>query len=224
MFEQMKKNTVAATNQLKESEFVRFENPSGKGIRVMFAGNSITLHGIKKEIGWEHEWGMAASAKEKDYVHMLMSKIKECDEDAVFCICQVAQWERSYKKGTDTYKYFETAREFNADIIIGRFIENCAAADFDSECFKKEYDEFIKYLNAANGRVILTTGFWKHPGDDMIKKLADENGYPLAELGDLGELDEMKAIGLFEHDGVAAHPGDKGMKAIAERIWEKMKL
>lgn len=222
MFEQLKKNTVKATNQLKESEFVRFENPSGTGIRVMFVGNSMTLHGVNKDIGWDYEWGMAASSKENDYVHLLMKKIKEYDNDAVFCICQVAIWESRYKNGADVYPYFENARDFHADIIIGRFIENCPAEDFDEVCFKREFDAFIKYLNGNHGRVILTTGFWRHPGDEMIKEVAIDNGYPLAELGDLGELDEMKAIGLFAHPGVAAHPGDRGMQAMAERIWEKI--
>ena len=51
-FAQMKKNTVDSKNQLKDSKVVRFKNPQGTGARVMFVGNSITLHGIAPHIGW----------------------------------------------------------------------------------------------------------------------------------------------------------------------------
>ena len=52
-----------------------------------------------------------------------------------------------------------------------------------------------------------------------MQEVAAERGYPFVYLGDLGESDEMKAIGRFEHIGVANHPSDRGMEAIAERLW-----
>ena len=67
-YEQIKKNTVQAANQLKKNEYVSFENPDGSGIRVLFVGNSITRHGAAPQIGWYNDCGMAASSKEKDYV------------------------------------------------------------------------------------------------------------------------------------------------------------
>ncbi len=46
-----------------------------KGPRVLFVGNSITLHGPRPQIGWTNNWGMAASARDKDYVHLLQKRI-----------------------------------------------------------------------------------------------------------------------------------------------------
>lgn len=222
-YSQLNKNTVKAQNQLKESEKVRFENPDGKGIRIMFVGNSITLHGVNHDIGWHNEWGMAASAKEKDYVHLLISEIKKAVPDAAFCICQVADWERNYKDGESTHSLYENARKFGADIIVMRFIENCPSKNWDNSAFKKSLGGLLNYLNTTGmAKIILTTGFWRHPGDKSIEEFGEENLLPVVHLGDLGEDDKMKAIGLFEHEGVANHPGDLGMEKIARRIFAEL--
>ena len=223
-YAQMAKNTVDSKNQLKESQSVKFDNLDGGGVRIMLVGNSITLHGVNKKIGWHGEWGMAASAKEKDYVHRLESAVLKEHPDAEFCICQVASWERLYKDGAESiYHIFEPARAFCADIIVIRFIENCPRAEFDSEILQESLDKLIKHLDGAGGaRVIVTGGFWRHPGDAALREYADKNGHPFVYLSDLGEDDAMKAIGLFEHSCVANHPGDLGTQVIADRIAEKL--
>lgn len=223
--EQIVKNTVKAENQVRKAEYVTFERKSGKGIRVLFVGNSITFHGEKPDIGWNRSCGMAASSKEKDYVHLLITCILEKDPEAAFCICQAAEWERHYKEGGDILPLYEQAREFHADIIIMRVIENCCTEAFDVGAFEKEYERLIDFLaDRRQAQLILTTGFWHHIGDDVIRRLAVRRGFPLVELGDLGEDEQMKAIGLYEHSGVANHPGDLGMRKIAERILSNIKL
>lgn len=223
-YEQIGKNTVKATNQLKESSYVSFENPEGKGIRVLVVGNSITRHGIAHDIGWHNDWGMVASSKDKDYVHQLISKINLVKEDAAYCICQVASWERGYKEGTEKfYEVYQGAHNFCADIVIFRFIENCLFDGWNDQKFKLELEKLLQYFNpSGNAQIVISTGFWHHCGDEAIREFAMEHDISLVELGDLGEKDEMKAIGLFEHEGVANHPGDLGMKKIAERIFEKI--
>ena len=220
--EQIEKNNVPAANQLKSSR-VNVINPENSGIRVMFVGNSITLHGYAPHIGWHGIWGMAASAPEKDYVHLLMEKICAVDPNAAFCVCQVADWERNWKTGEETFEMFADARDFGADLIICRFVENCPRDEFDADLFRTNYLAFVDYLNPKAGNVIISDGFWHHTADETIHAAAAERGYPLVKLGDLGELDEMKAIGLFEHSGVANHPGDAGMAAIADRIFEEVR-
>ncbi len=221
---QIEKNTVSAKNQLEELDRIKVYNAESSGVRILFLGNSITRHAPKAEIGWDGFWGMAASSEENDYVHLLMKSVGSVTDNAAFCICQSAEWEKDYKNLDFSFDGFERAKNFGTDIIIMRLIENCPFDDFDNECFKKQLMKFLNYLsNGKAVKVILTTSFWYHNGDVAIKELAKEQNLPLVELGDLGELDEMKAIGLFEHEGVANHPGDKGMKHIADRIFEILK-
>ncbi len=220
---QIEKNTVEATNQLKD-QYVYTHGHESAAQRILFVGNSITLHGIKHDIGWHNEWGMAASSEENDYVHQVMKGLADAGINAVYCICQVAEWETKYKTGSQILDAYKNARDFGADIIVMRCVENCPYDDLDADVFEREYRALIDYLNPeGTAKVILTTGFWKHPGDAAILKTAKDRGYPCIELGDLGEDNAMKAIGLFEHGGVQNHPGDDGMKAIADRILTELK-
>lgn len=216
---QLEKNTVSAMGQLGENACVRAVTPENTGRRILFVGNSITLHGVLKDIGWDNEWGMAASALEKDYVHLVTAAVLEKEPDAYCALSQVADWERNYKTGSEHHEPFKAAREFGADVIVLRFVENCPYDGFDADAFYKEYKNLIDYLNPdGKAKLIFTTGFWKHPGDDTIIKVAKEYNSPVEYLGELGEQPEMRADGLFEHTGVAHHPGDKGMQAIADAI------
>lgn len=215
----MIKNTVKADNQLKKNNSVTFE---GEGnLRIMFVGNSITRHGVKEDIGWNNDFGMAASCKEKDYVHLLIKAIDE-KTSARYCICQAAQWEVNNKVPESILDIYTDACDFAADIIIMRICENCGN-ELDAEIFQKHYSDFVRFLNTNNGKVIFTTGFWKNPiADEMIEKTAKSMNSPCIYLGDLGDNPEMCAYGKFWHDGVQAHPGDLGMENIADRIFAEL--
>ena len=67
--------------------------PVGK---ILFLGNSITLHGPAESIGWSGNWGMAASAAEKDYVHLLIAHVKKVAQgEPQVMVSNVADFERS---------------------------------------------------------------------------------------------------------------------------------
>ena len=224
--QQILKNTVSAKNQLKKDQYVSFlENKTDstdKKLKIAFVGNSITRHGVAPHIGWMGDYGMAASCAEKDYVHILLNELNRRYGVVQACICNTSVWERGYKNGKEHHCLYQAVKDFAPDIMVMRFVENCQVADFEYETFKTAYREFLDYLKSDHTTVFLTSSFWIHPGDSAIEEIGDEKRYPYIYLGYLGEMDEMKAIGHFEHSGVANHPGDLGMQTIANRIMQKM--
>ena len=65
--------------------------------RVLFLGNSITLHGPAPAIGWTGNWGMAASAEHLDYVHLLTADIAAVSgEQPTVMVKNIADFERGY--------------------------------------------------------------------------------------------------------------------------------
>ena len=217
------KNTVKADNQIEKTLETAFDCEGSDGIRVLFVGNSLLHHGPNSEIGWLNDCGMAASSEENDYVHIVERLVLEKDPRATFCTCQAAKWEMNYLEGETVLPDFVRARDFEADIIIVHLLENCNFRTFNADIFTEEYIRFLTYLDKkGQARFIVTSSFWKHPGDEVLGEIAKSNAMDYIYLGDLGEDANMRADGLFEHAGVAMHPGDKGMKEIALRIFGKM--
>ena len=119
-----RENTVSAERQVSEL-IIRSEQEGSP--KILFVGNSITLHGVKPDIGWHWLWGMAASAKEKDYVHQTMRMAREIAPEAGYMIVQAANWERGYWKNEEVLEdaniaptiTVEGAPRLDARVLVG---------------------------------------------------------------------------------------------------------
>ena len=216
----IEQNTVAASGQVAKEDQVQVSHNDG-ALKVLFVGNSITLHAPKEDIGWYGNWGMAASCREKDYVHVAVRLLEERFGKVDYTFVNCAEWERNYWD-EQVLDNWQVARDFAADVVVIRIGENTwgvrdKLAEID---YYPHFDRMVRYFASnPNAKVIVTDLFWrKDILDEVIRKVATDRGYTLVGLNDLGDAEENMAIGEYEHRGVSLHPNDTGMRRIAERI------
>jgi len=197
-------------------------DPTGKGPRILFIGNSITKHGPKPEIGWTNDCGMAASSIDKDYVHLLQKRIAGVRPDAQCCLLQVAgSLERSFfKQDWSCERNFKWAREFKPDIIVMFFGANVPKT-YDAgtmepapaRSFGDAVDAFRSYLDPDGKAVaLISQGFYVRPKLDGEKEaVAKRHGDVFVDMEDI----RVRA----DTHGRFNHPGDLGMQLIADRFW-----
>lgn len=188
-------------------------------MKILYLGNSITLHGVSHGIGWHGEWGMAASAAEKDYVHCLNRMIEEKEAVSVeYMVRNIADFER--EPASYDPENLADLRSWAPDILILRICENTPEEYVDA--FGEAYLRLIRYFSRPGIRIFAIGPFWKHDGKEACIRRAGE--LPDVTYVSLAHLhsQEYQAIGLFEHEGVAAHPSDKGMQAIADAVFDAM--
>ena len=216
-------NTVKAYGQIDVNKYVSIFKRGGKK-KVLFFGNSITRHEPNTEIGWHGDWGMAASSIDKDYVHLVVSELDKRYGTVDYCIAQGAAWEWGYRESEKVLEeYYSEARYFDADIVVIRIGENITAKKHLEVDCKPGFAKAVDFLVGENAeKVIITDMFWYSVYNNVFKEVAEERGYTFCHLTDLEEDERTMAKGLFEHEGVASHPGDFGMQCIANRILDKI--
>ncbi len=197
--------------------------------RILFLGNSITKHGPKKDIGWSGNWGMAATAEKNDFVHLVTDALtKAGDKPCETMIRNISGFERDYAD-YDLKPLLEEALEFDPDLVILAIGENVPKLESseDSAQFARHTQKWLEELKTDDGPVIVVRScFWANEArDEALRKVCDEVGGIFVDIGELGaeESNYARSEREIDHKGVAAHPGDKGMQAIADAIIRALK-
>ena len=196
--------------------------------KVLFLGNSITKHGPKADIDWSGNWGMAASAEAKDYVHVFTASLAQKQGSTPeILVKNIADFERAHQ-GYDFAAKLKEAIDFQADLIVLAIGENVPAlkAAEDKTKFQEAVTKLLITLKEDRKPVILVRScFWANVAKDEALRGACEavSGIYVA----LSALSADKSLygraeREFKHAGVANHPGDKGMAAIAAALMKAL--
>ena len=190
-------------------------------------GNSITIHPLNEY--WWNECGMAATTAENDYVHLVASSL-----DAKFYAYNFSTWELMGHDRGETLSLLDGLLSEKLDLVTIQLSENAT----DLSTFESDFEELIRYVQkrAPDARLLVIGDFWDKKQKDAMKQKACEK-----TKVELVRLDEIKGLKKYqcgmgitvydnngnphtvEHAGVANHPGDAGMKWIADRIVEVVK-
>lgn len=211
-------NNVNRENQIKGSRIYYLGNDE-KGLRVLIFGNSVTRHSPSIELGWSGDYGMAASSKENDYVHLLFSRLKQDGKNPYFSVSQASEFESDFYK-ENALDFLSDELIFNPEIIVVRLGDNVYPFE-DENIFIASFKRLIDACKTEKTKVIVTGSYFKNrPIEPFLIKLCLKNGYSYLRLDDISEDEENQGDReKFTHEGVRLHPGDKGMKIIADRIY-----
>jgi hypothetical protein len=192
--------------------------------RILFLGNSITWHGPSAEVDWSGEWGMAAGALENDYVHVLVRSISEITgRDPEFLAANIADYERQFES-YDVETALKKHLQFKADLVIVAIGENVPvlATEEAQSRFRTSLVNLLTILkNNGNPTLVVRSSFWADEVKDKIfKQTCAEIGGIYVDIHHLStdESNYARSERQYTHAGVASHPGDKGMKAIADAL------
>lgn len=192
--------------------------------RILFLGNSITLHGPNTDIGWPGNWGMAASSEDKDYVHLVTSALAQHTKSTPqIMVKNIADFERNYAT-YDVDLQMKDLFAFDPDLVVLAIGEN--VSPLGSEVAQSQFKAgVLSILRCALAKrhplVVVRSCFWPDAAKDkMLSQACQEAGGIFVDVGPLGRepANAARAERPFKHDGVAGHPGDKGMKALADAI------
>jgi len=207
-------------------------NKVGKPLRILVIGNSLTTTGVDVKIGKNHNGGLVATSKGKDFVHSLLRKIENKLPKRNIClrITNFAHFERNL--ALFNFNSCDSLINYNPDIIIFQLGENVSDEEMrDTLLFKEKYIALINcFRKNASPLIICTNTFFPSLAKNkIIEKVAIATNIYMVDLSHLSLLDNENFAkdeknyqgdkSLWYVDGIGIHPGDKGMENISNQLF-----
>lgn len=156
---------------------------------------------------------MAASKPERDFAHLIADALGS-ELHAISAV----PWELDYRTPFEFVPGFTT----NSSAVIVRLGDNITADAYDEGAFSGAYRDLLRALAPVANLLVCTSTWyprWFNINDTMRAACLDAGGQ-WVRLDDLSDRWENHASyeRNFPSSVVGTHPGDLGMRRIAERI------
>jgi lysophospholipase L1-like esterase len=197
--------------------------------RILIVGDSITHSVPGPAIGWTGDWGMGATAQDKDYVHLFLAKLAAAQGPGApapdVWICA-----QGGGKITDKLPLADKIAAFHADLALIQLGEN-DAKNVTVEGFQKPYEKLLTAIRAGNPNArILCVGVWgiwptgDQTKDVMIRAACAKYGATYADLGAAYTDPANRTLSEHRYTNTAVnwHPSDAGMIAYANAFWQAL--
>ena len=237
MLQELREENESLKNQMSEMQdqidrILGKAEYSDTAFNYLAIGNSITLHGLTDY--WWNEIGMAATTKDKDYVHLVADYLKQSRGDVCFYAMNYYKWENQAHDRAETYDVLDPYLSPKLNLVTIQLSENVS----DTTTFETDLEALINYVRekAPDAQILVIDDFWNDGDKEEMKKTAAANtGVQFLSLDEIkGNPDYQCGLGtivfdaagsehIVEHNGVAGHPGDKGMQFIADTIIDALK-
>lgn len=178
--------------------------PRAEITSLVFVGNSITKNGPAPEIGWNGDWGMAASAQTKDHAHLTSA--------ALSLPLQVF----NTRLVNDEWKGLTLPLNAGVAVIV-QLAENDPQ---DDAAFRAAYPQALAVMQPRGALVCLGPWWGNTVREITVKQLCEQVGGKFVSVSDIYDnpANPDRNETQFTNPGVAMHPHDWGMARIAERV------
>lgn len=203
--------------------------------KVLLLGNSILL-GFSTDGSHGAPFGCTASDSKHDWAYLLKEKLKVKSPSVTVKKLHDAKFEQAESDAaSEGYISNEfAAAEKNNDLVIVQIGDN-VNTELRRQTFKNNFSKLIRAIRTNNPAAdIVVAGAWFNNAniEGWLQSQSKPLNYTFVPLSDLSTSSNMATVGdtvtfddgvqMQVYEAIRTHPGNKGMEAIANRIYDSL--